>query len=168
MLRTEIGKGSGGAWWRSRARRVHCAGLAVLAALAGGPAAAQPASEWARAPAPLPGGAEAIGRYNAGCLVGGVALPDRGAGFQLTETRRNRRFAHPDMAAYVADLGARVAAAGLGHLTVEDVAQPRGGPMPSGHRSHQMGLDVDIWYRLGAPPSPAEAEQWYMVPRGRQ
>jgi penicillin-insensitive murein endopeptidase len=27
------------------------------------------------------------------------------------------------------------------------MSQPRGGPMTFGHASHQIGLDVDIWYR---------------------
>jgi penicillin-insensitive murein endopeptidase len=26
------------------------------------------------------------------------------------------------------------------------MAQPRGGPLPFGHASHQIGLDVDIWF----------------------
>ena len=30
-------------------------------------------------------------------------------------------------------------------LYIGDISQPRGGPMASGHASHQMGLDVDIW-----------------------
>ncbi|MGH6855782.1 MAG: penicillin-insensitive murein endopeptidase, partial [Aestuariivirga sp.] len=30
-------------------------------------------------------------------------------------------------------------------LLVGDLAQPRGGPMVSGHASHQVGLDADIW-----------------------
>ena len=34
----------------------------------------------------------------------------------------------------------------LGHgLLVGDMAQPRGGPMLTGHWSHQVGLDADIW-----------------------
>ena len=28
-----------------------------------------------------------------------------------------------------------------------DISQPRGGPMTSGHASHQIGLDADIWLR---------------------
>jgi penicillin-insensitive murein DD-endopeptidase len=28
---------------------------------------------------------------------------------------------------------------------VGDISQPRGGPMTSGHASHQIGLDADIW-----------------------
>ena len=30
-------------------------------------------------------------------------------------------------------------------LLVGDMAQPRGGPMRTGHFSHQVGLDADIW-----------------------
>ncbi|HHN73294.1 MAG TPA: hypothetical protein ENK13_04315, partial [Thermopetrobacter sp.] len=30
-------------------------------------------------------------------------------------------------------------------LLVGDLSQPRGGPMTSGHASHQIGLDADIW-----------------------
>jgi penicillin-insensitive murein endopeptidase len=30
-------------------------------------------------------------------------------------------------------------------LLVGDISQPRGGPMITGHASHQVGLDADIW-----------------------
>jgi penicillin-insensitive murein endopeptidase len=30
-------------------------------------------------------------------------------------------------------------------LLVGDMSQPRGGPMRTGHASHQVGLDADIW-----------------------
>jgi penicillin-insensitive murein endopeptidase len=30
-------------------------------------------------------------------------------------------------------------------LLVGDISQPRGGPMLTGHASHQLGLDADIW-----------------------
>jgi penicillin-insensitive murein endopeptidase len=32
-----------------------------------------------------------------------------------------------------------------------DLAQPRGGPMPGGHASHQSGLDADIWFHKFSP-----------------
>ena len=35
---------------------------------------------------------------------------------------------------------------GSGGLMVGDMAQPRGGPMMTGHWSHQVGLDADIWF----------------------
>ena len=28
---------------------------------------------------------------------------------------------------------------------VGDISQPRGGPMFTGHASHQIGLDADVW-----------------------
>jgi len=31
-------------------------------------------------------------------------------------------------------------------ILIGDMAQPRGGPLPFGHKSHQIGLDVDIWF----------------------
>ena len=33
-------------------------------------------------------------------------------------------------------------------MLIGDLGQPRGGPTLSGHRSHQTGLDVDIWFLL--------------------
>jgi penicillin-insensitive murein endopeptidase len=53
------------------------------------------------------------------------------------------------------------AEAGWPGLLVGDVAQPRGGPMLTGHGSHQIGLDADIW--LTPMPdrrlSPAERDE---------
>ena len=34
---------------------------------------------------------------------------------------------------------------GLAGILVGDMSQPRGGPMFTGHASHQVGLDADIW-----------------------
>ena len=34
---------------------------------------------------------------------------------------------------------------GWNGLYIGDISQPRGGPMTSGHASHQIGLDADIW-----------------------
>jgi penicillin-insensitive murein endopeptidase len=41
-------------------------------------------------------------------------------------------------------LGARKAK--LGVVVIGDLSQPRGGPTPTGHRSHQIGLDADVGY----------------------
>ena len=32
-------------------------------------------------------------------------------------------------------------------ILVGDMSQPRGGPMKTGHRIHQSGLDADLWFR---------------------
>jgi len=37
-------------------------------------------------------------------------------------------------------------------ILVGDISQPRGGPMLTGHASHQVGLDADIWLT----PMPAD------------
>src|SRR5262249_56181190 len=37
-------------------------------------------------------------------------------------------------------------ATGWNGILVGELAQPRGGPSPSDHASHQTGLDVDIWF----------------------
>jgi penicillin-insensitive murein endopeptidase len=42
-------------------------------------------------------------------------------------------------------LSQAVARDGHRGLLVGDLAQPRGGPLPSDHNSHQVGLDADIW-----------------------
>ena len=34
-----------------------------------------------------------------------------------------------------------------------DISRPRGGPMPGGHMSHQMGIDADIYLDLGPRPA---------------
>jgi penicillin-insensitive murein endopeptidase len=43
-------------------------------------------------------------------------------------------------------LGKAAKKAKLGVIVVGDLSQPRGGPTPTGHRSHQTGLDADIGY----------------------
>ena len=95
-------------------------------------------------PAPL--SARAIGSYARGCLAGAVALPVDGATWQVMRLSRNRNWGHPALIAFLEDL-ARAGAAedGWPGLLVGDLAQPRGGPMVTGHASHQIGLDADIW-----------------------
>lgn len=98
----------------------------------------------AKLPAALP--ARAIGFYSKGCLAGGVAIPADGETWQAMRLSRNRRWGHPDLIALVERLSREAAAHdGWPGLLVGDIAQPRGGPMLSGHASHQVGLDADVW-----------------------
>jgi penicillin-insensitive murein endopeptidase len=46
---------------------------------------------------------------------------------------------------YLTDLSAAATQIGWKGLYIGDISQPRGGPMTSGHASHQIGLDADIW-----------------------
>ena len=59
---------------------------------------------------------------------------------------RDRAWGHPALIAFIERLAAKLPAeAGWPGLLIGDIAQPRGGPMLTGHGSHQIGLDADIW-----------------------
>jgi penicillin-insensitive murein endopeptidase len=103
---------------------------------------------WSDVLEPAAGAPRAIGSYAAGCVQGAVSLPPEGPGFQVMRRSRRRFFGHPLLVRYLQELGAAAAQQGLGGLLIGDLGQARGGPMPSGHRSHQNGLDADIWFRL--------------------
>ena len=93
----------------------------------------------------------AYGGYAKGCLAGGVQLPETGPTWQAMRLSRNRNWAHPEMIDYVRKLSARAAQfPGWNGIYVGDMSQPRGGPMLTGHTSHQIGLDADIWLRPAA------------------
>lgn len=95
-------------------------------------------------PAALP--ARPIGFYARGCLAGGEALPLTGATWQVMRLSRNRYWAYPPLVALVERLSKRAnSEAGWPGILVGDMSQPRGGPMLTGHASHQVGLDADIW-----------------------
>jgi penicillin-insensitive murein endopeptidase len=159
-------------------------GLLLYLAVAGGPAAAQDPGEldskplpplsnpndpklaakelFARKTVPLAARPRSIGFYSRGCIAGAVALPINGPTWQVMRLSRNRNWGHPDMIALLERLSAKVKeVAGWPGLLMSDISQPRGGPMITGHASHQIGLDADIW--LSPMPnrelSRAEREQ---------
>jgi penicillin-insensitive murein DD-endopeptidase len=86
-----------------------------------------------------------IGSYNNGCLAGAVALPIDGPTWQVMRLSRHRNWGHPNLIRFLERLSARAAEVGWPGLLVGDMSQPRGGPMLTGHASHQVGLDADIW-----------------------
>lgn len=85
------------------------------------------------------------GSYAKGCADGLVELPETGPTWQAMRLSRNRNFGHPDMIQYLVDLSQTARQLGWAGLYIGDISQPRGGPMTSGHSSHQIGLDADIW-----------------------
>jgi penicillin-insensitive murein endopeptidase len=98
----------------------------------------------AKTPAPME--ARAIGFYAKGCLAGAAALPVDGEAWQAMRLSRNRNWGHPKLVALVQKLAIEAKSHdGWPGLLVGDLSQPRGGPMLSGHASHQVGLDADIW-----------------------
>jgi penicillin-insensitive murein DD-endopeptidase len=98
------------------------------------------------ATSPSPGPARAIGSYTKGCVAGATALPADGPNWQVMRPSRNRAWGHPLLIAFLERLAAQAdGAAGWPGLLVGDIAQPRGGPMLTGHQSHQLGIEADIW-----------------------
>jgi penicillin-insensitive murein endopeptidase len=65
--------------------------------------------------------------------------------WQVLNPSRNRAWGHPVLLGFIERLADGVAADGHRGLLVGDLSQPRGGPLPSDHNSHQVGLDADIW-----------------------
>lgn len=105
----------------------------------------------ATTPAPL--SARAIGTYSRGCLSGAVALPVDGPAWQAMRLSRNRNWGHPNLVKLVERLAIDAQKKdGWSGLLVGDISQPRGGPMLTGHASHQVGLDADVWLT----PMPAK------------
>jgi penicillin-insensitive murein DD-endopeptidase len=136
--------------------------LAWFVSLSPGVSAANP---WAEVMTPSLGSPEAIGKESAGCVKGALALPADGPGYHLMRPSRRRFYGHPMLVDFVRSFGRQLAAHRVGVMLVGDLGQPRGGPTLSMHRSHQIGLDVDIWFSLlhGAPgraPSEEERESW--------
>jgi penicillin-insensitive murein endopeptidase len=140
--------------------------LLLLAALPAEAQVLRPWGEpWARAPGPLPGPPRIHGGSAAGCIAGAERLPAEGPHWQAVRVSRNRHWGHPALLEAIAGLAERARAAGLGALWVGDMGQPRGGPMPWGHASHQNGLDVDIWFDIAPkPPSRAAEREQIEVP----
>ena len=101
---------------------------------------------FAHAAGPTTGETRSIGFYAKGCLAGAVPLPLDGPHWQVMRLSRNRHWGTPELVSYIERLSNDVAGEGWNGLLVGDMSQPRGGPMPTGHASHQIGLDADIWF----------------------
>ena len=107
-----------------------------------------------------------VGSYARGCGAGMMELPETGPSWQAMRLDRNRNFGQPVLVDYLIDLSQAAQQIGWAGLYIGDMSQPRGGPMTSGHASHQIGLDADIWM---LPPtrldlSRAERESLSSIP----
>jgi penicillin-insensitive murein endopeptidase len=72
-------------------------------------------------------------------------MPALSDDWQMMRPSRNRAWGHPDLIKLATEVAAAAKKAGWPGLLFGDFAQARGGPMPYGHASHQIGLDLDIW-----------------------
>lgn len=108
--------------------------------------AQQPARDlFGAADHPTTGPSIPVGSYAKGCIAGAVQLPADGPGWQAMRLSRDRRWGTPELVQYIKALAQSSGQDGWPGILVGDMGQPRGGPMRSGHASHQIGLDVDIW-----------------------
>ena len=112
-----------------------------------------------RRPTPAPLETRVIGFYSKGCLAGAKALPVNGKTWQVMRLSRNRNWGHPTLVDFLERLSAKGTKLGWPGLLVGDMSQPRGGPMLTGHASHQVGLDADIWLTPDAEPRADRAER---------
>jgi penicillin-insensitive murein endopeptidase len=104
---------------------------------------------WTKVTTPtISGQSQSIGKYHSGCISGAQKLDFNGEGYQVMRLSRNRYYGHPDLIRFIQQLGSSAYDKKLGTLLIGDLGQPRGGPTLTGHKSHQTGLDVDIWYLL--------------------
>ncbi len=106
-----------------------------------------PAKElFGRRDGPAPLKARSIGSYARGCVAGAKALPVDGETWQVMRLSRNRNWGHPRLITFLERVAMQVPeVTGWPGLLVGDISQPRGGPMLTGHASHQLGLDADVW-----------------------
>ncbi|NEX22668.1 penicillin-insensitive murein endopeptidase [Thiorhodococcus mannitoliphagus] len=141
---------------RSGRRLFAPAPAALLVGLLAGASAAL-ATPWSNISSPSKGLTEVIGGPANGCIGGAETLSKTGPGYVSVRRYRNRYYGHPDLLSFIQDLGWAQQRSSGGLVMIGDLSQPRGGRMSSSHRSHQNGLDVDIWMTLVS--SPAEASR---------
>ena len=111
---------------------------------------------------PATGPPEAIGTYTAAACRAAPRCPPKAPPGTVMRPSRNRAWGHPVLIAWLERLAQKLPAeARWPGLLVGDIAQPRGGPMLTGHASHQIGLDADIWLTPmpSRPLGPAEREE---------
>ena len=108
----------------------------------------------------------AIGAYALGCMAGAQTLPMTGPTWQVMRPSRNRNWGTPQIITFLEHISDEAKTkAGWNGFLVGDMAQSRGGPMLSGHASHQNGLDADVWFTPMPDHTLTSAERETMVPK---
>ncbi len=109
---------------------------------------AQAGTPWQNITHPVAGSPQSIGAFANGCIVGAQPLPLESNDYQVMRTDQRRFFGHPDLLAFIQRLARETHDQGLGTLLIGDMGMAAGGRFSSGHASHQIGLDVDIFLQL--------------------
>lgn len=109
---------------------------------------------------PAPGPLHIVGGpFTGGCIAGAVRLPPAGDGFQTIHLDRSAFWGAPRTIARLETLGREAAGDGLPTLLIEDISRARGGPLPGGHVSHQIGLDADVGLDMRPRPPVPDGER---------
>lgn len=97
---------------------------------------------------PAAGKPAVVGEYWKGCYAGGEQLAATGEHWQAMRLSRNRHWGHPVLIDFLKKFSRKAAeVSGWPGILIGDMSQPRGGPMLTGHSSHQLGIEADIWLR---------------------
>lgn len=96
---------------------------------------------------PSKGESESIGKYDNGCIAGAKTLPAESKDYIPMRPSRNHYYGHSNLVSLLEDLSAQYNAEYHRKMLIGDMGQPRGALMLSGHASHQIGLDLDIWFK---------------------
>lgn len=106
------------------------------------------ASPWEKVTSPSAHNPMSIGSYANGCLTGAASLPLQGKGYQVLRSDRLRYYGHPQTVSFIQRLSDLASDNLDTTLLIGDMSLPQGGRFSKGHKSHQTGLDIDIWLRL--------------------
>lgn len=88
-----------------------------------------------------------LGEYSLGCLEGAVTFTGSEKGLLIAHKNRGRYWGHPTLIKLLTEAGSEFNK-DKKNIIIGDLSQSRGGPMLTGHNSHQNGLDVDIWFKI--------------------
>ena len=130
----------------ARMHRLFACALSLLLLVSPGLAAEPARNLFGAVHTPTGGPPISIGGYAKGCLAGAVQLPTDGDHWQAMRLSRDRRWGTDELVDYIEALAQSVAQDGRRGILVGDMGQARGGPMATGHASHQIGLDADFWF----------------------
>ncbi len=102
-----------------------------------------PNNPWPKIKTPKAGPLSTLGFYTGGCFAGGLGLSLSGPHHEVMKPSRNRYYGHPQLLSLIDSIGLRSGQ----KILIGDMSQPRGGPTPYGHASHQLGIEADIWFQ---------------------
>ncbi len=103
---------------------------------------------WQTIQHPIAGPVQPIGSYANGCIIGASALPLEAANYQVMRQDQHRYYGHPLLIQFIQRFSQQMAQKTQGIVLIGDMGMAAGGRFSSGHASHQIGLDVDIWLQL--------------------